>query len=277
LAAGPYFAVPAQSTPWRMRLHSPDRWARQSLDFNEAHAVSSSLGGTINDLALTLVAGGLARYLASLEADVATTVLRAGLPVNVRRHEDAEALGNQISFMLAMLPVSVRDPRERFRLISREIYHLKEQEQAAGVEQLMTWLGDLPPALHAVTGLTLTMPNNLTNLIVTNVPGPLQPLYLQGHRMLHHYPWVPIGWRMGLSVAMMSYDTSLYFGITADHETPGDIEAIAGGIRDDFVHLRATSAVPDDYRRAGPVAPPVRPDAAGEGGPTTRSATVPQG
>jgi WS/DGAT/MGAT family acyltransferase len=262
-AAGPYFAVPAQTTPWRMRLHGPDRWAWQSLPFDEVRAVASTLGGTINDVGLTLVAGGLRRYLEGLGERTDGRVLRAGLPVNVRREEHANTLGNRISFMLAGLPVGVRDPRERFRTIHREVTELKKQRQAAGVEELMERLGDLPPALHALTGRTLTMPNNLANLICTNVPGPLQPLYLQGHRMLHHYAWVPISWRMGLCVAMMSYNTGMYFAVTADHETPGDIGVITRGIREDFDELRAATIVPQPYRRfVPPTARPAPPEPA---------------
>lgn len=255
LAAGPYFAVPAQRTPWHMRLHAPDRLAWQALPFDAARAVASTLGGTINDLALTLVAGGLGRYLESLGERTDNVVLRAALPVNVRREEHADALGNRISYMLAGLPVGVRDARERFRTIHAEVSELKKQQQAAGIEELMERLGDLPPAVHALTGRTLVMPNNLTNLIFTNVPGPLQPLYLQGHRMLHHYPWVPLGWRMGLSAAVMSYDAGLYFAVTADRETPGDIDVIARGIRNAFDELRTTTIVPEPYRR---FVPPVR-------------------
>lgn len=176
-------------------------------------------------------------------------MLRVGLPVNVRRDEHADELGNRIAFMLAGLPVGERDARERFRLIHREVAELKRQQQAAGIEALMEWLGDLPPALHALTGRILTMRNNLTNLICPNVPGPLQPLYLQGHRMMRHYPRVPLGWRMGLSVAVMSYDAGLYFSVTADRETPGDIGVIAAGIRESFDALRETTIVPETYRR----------------------------
>ncbi|HYM16557.1 MAG TPA: wax ester/triacylglycerol synthase family O-acyltransferase [Dehalococcoidia bacterium] len=240
-AAGPYFVVPAVRTPWAMRLHAPSRLAWQVLPFADAHRAARELGGTINDLALTVIAGGLRRYLEGQDVSTKGLVLRAGLPVSVRRDEHA-ALGNRVSFMLAGLPVGVRDARERFRIISSEVSSLKQQGQAAGVEELMERLGDLPPAVHMITGQTLAMPNRLTNLICTNVPGPLQPLYLQGHRMLQHFPWVPIAWQMGLSVAIMSYDTGLYFSITADRETPGDITAIAAGIGDAFDELMATTA-----------------------------------
>ena len=151
--------------------------------------------------------------------------------------------------MLAGLPVGERDARARFRMIHREIFELERRRQAAGVEELMERLGELPPILHALTGSMLTLPNFLTNLICTNVPGPRSPLYLLGHRMIEHYPWVPLGWRMGLSVAAMRYDAGLYFGITGDHRIPGDINLVAAGIRESFDELRETTIVPQPYHR----------------------------
>ena len=237
-AAGPYLVVPAPPTPWRMRLHAPDRVAWQSLPFAEVRAVAAALGGTTNDVALTLVAGALRRYLEGQGVRTDGLVLRAGLPVNVRREEHTNSLGNRISFMLAGLPVGVRDPRECFRTIHKEMLGLMRRKEASGVEELMELLGDLPPVLHALTGHALLVPNLLTNLICTNVPGPRQPLYLQGRRMLHHYPWVPLGWRMGLGIAVSNYDAGLYFSVTADHETPGDLGVISQALHDVFDELR---------------------------------------
>lgn len=260
--AGPYFAVAAPPTPWGHRLHSPNRVAWQSVPFDDVRALATALHGSINDLALALIAGGLARYLESQGVPTRGLVIRALLPVNVRRGDDADALGNRVSFMLAGLPVGVRDARERFRLIHREVSHLKRRRQADGIEELIQRLGDLPPAVHAVTGRTLVLPNFLTNLICTNVAGPLQPLYMLGHRMLDHYPWVPLGWRMGLSVAIMSYDTRLYFSVTADRDTPGDITLVTQGIADAFHELRAETVLPEPYRREPPA--PVPPSQARE-------------
>ena len=236
-AASPYLVVPAPRTPWRMRLHAPDRVAWQSLPFDDVRAIATSLGGTINDLALTLVAGGLARYLESQGVRTDGLVLRVGLPVNMRRRR-SETASNRVSMMLAGLPVGESDARKRFRTIHKEIFELEKNRQSAGVEEAMELLGELPPILHALTGATLTLPNFLTNLICTNVPGPRSPLYMLGHRMVEHYPWVPLGWRMGLSVAVMRYDAGLYFGITGDHQMPGDINIIATGIRESFDELR---------------------------------------
>ena len=151
-AAGPYFAARAPKTPWNMPLHSPSRVAWAVIPFEDAHAAARALGGTVNDLALTVISEGLRRYLEQEGVETKDLVLRAGLPVSVRGEGDA--LGNRVSFMLAGLPVSVRDPRERFARISGEVSELKQKRQANGIEQLMERLGDLPPVVHAVSGRT---------------------------------------------------------------------------------------------------------------------------
>ena len=95
------------------------------------------------------------------------------------------------------------------------------------------------------------MPNTVSNLIGTNVPGPLVPLYCMGHHMVEHYPWVPLGWRMGLSVAVMSYDRALWFGIVAGEKVPGDIDRLAQHLGDCFGELRdAAGVLPGQYQRA---------------------------
>jgi WS/DGAT/MGAT family acyltransferase len=241
--AGRYFIAPAPATPWNHRLTSPTRLAWQSLSFTEVHDVSKALGGKINDVVLTALAGALAHYLADLGERTEGVTLRAACPVNVRSEAQAETLGNRVSFLLVGLPLDVHDPVERFRRIHAESSAAKDAGQPEGVESLMQILGRLPAPAHALLGRTLSLPNTLSNLICTNVPGPLVPLYCMGHRMVEHYPWVPLGWRMGLAVALMSYDTAIWFGFTADQETPGDIDALARHLSDSFRELRDAAGV----------------------------------
>lgn len=243
-AAGPYFAVPAPTTPWSMKLTRPRRLAWRVLRFADVRHVAKTLGGTINDVVLTSVGGALGRYLAAHGDPAGSRVLRAAVPVNVRVAELDGTLGNRVSFMLNGLPAGERDPVERFRAIQREAQSLKSIGQAAGVDALLRVLGAVPPVAQALLEGTLTLPNTLSNLVCTNVPGPLQPLYLMERRMVEHYPWVPLGWRMGMSVAVMSYDEGLYFSVTGDEQAPEDIGRIAAFIGEAFDELRDAVDVP---------------------------------
>ncbi len=256
--AAPYFLVPAQPAPWNGPLTSPNRMAWQVLPFDEVRAVAHELGGTINDVVLTVIGGALGRYLRAGGHNTEDVIMRAAAPVNVRHEEESSDLGNRVSFMLIGLPVGERDPVKRFRAIHGEVSQLKAARQADGVDELGQLLRNAPPLLHFGLGNTLTSPNRLTNLICTNVPGPLAPLYCMGHRMVAHYPWVPLGWRMQLSIAIMSYDRGLHFSVSADERLRDDPSGLADALREEFSVLRdmalsAAPGIPDELRRAEPV------------------------
>jgi WS/DGAT/MGAT family acyltransferase len=243
-AAGKYFAVPAPAMPWNKHLTGPTRLAWQSVPFEDLRSIARKRGGKLNDAVLTIVAGALGRYLESVGTPTAGLVLRAALPVNVRRQDEAGNLGNRVSYMLVGLPVGEHDPLKRFAAITEETRSLKEAQQADGVDQLLALAGALPASGGAFLGQTLSMPNPLSNLQVTNVPGPLAPLYLMGRRMVDHYAWLPLGWRMGVSFAVMSYDTRMYFSVSIDADAPPHIESLAAYVADEFAALRDAAGVP---------------------------------
>jgi diacylglycerol O-acyltransferase len=242
-AAGKYFAVPAPAMPWNKPLAGPTRLAWQSVPLEDLRAVARKLGGKVNDAVLTIIAGAFGRYLERTGAMTADLVLRSAAPVNVRHRDEEGSLGNRVSYMLVGLPVGERDPLKRFATITAETKSLKEAHQADGVDQLLAIIGALPAPGGAFLGQTLTMPNWLSNVQVTNVQGPLAPLYLMGHRMLDHYAWVPLGWRMGVSFAVMSYDTRMYFSLSIDADAPAGIEALAAYADEEFAALRDAAGV----------------------------------
>jgi len=236
-AARTYLTIPAPAMAWNKRLTGPTRFACQSVPFEELRTIAHALGGTVNDAVLAVVGGALRRYLQSVGEVPSDLVLRVLMPVNVRRDDDQGSLGNRVSYMLAGLPVGERDPVKRFAMITAQTKLVKEARQAGGIDDLFGVIGALPAAGGALLGQTLTMPNWIANLQVTNVPGPLAPLYLMGHRMTEHYPWVPLGWRMGISFAVMSYDTRMYFSVSIDADAPAGIEALAPLAGKEFVVL----------------------------------------
>jgi WS/DGAT/MGAT family acyltransferase len=208
--------------------------------------ICAALGGKVNDLVLAVLAGALRRYFELHGWDTEDVTLRVAVPVNARKDPDDRALGNHISLMLAGLPLGLADPRERFEAVSRQMTSLKEADQAGGFENLLRLLGRIPEPVQAALGGRLAGPNVFTNLICTNVRGPETPLYCLGHPMIAHYPWVLATWRMGLSVAVMSYLHSIYFSFTGDAGVLPDLDRMAGFLRDDFwqLHSAATTARP---------------------------------
>jgi WS/DGAT/MGAT family acyltransferase len=227
----------AKRKPWSTHLTSPRRLAWQSVPFDEVHDIAAKLGGKVNDVVLTILAGALERYVGhhSYRTDGVARVL---IPVNVRSDDEEHTLGNRVSFMLAGLPLDASDPIARFQAVHSDVAALKAGDQAGGVEQLLRALGRMPPPMQRLMAASLTIPNFLSDMVCTNVPGPRIPLYCMGHRMVDHYPWVPLGWRMGMSLAVMTYDTKLYFSLTADESVMTDLERLAGYLGDSYEELR---------------------------------------
>jgi WS/DGAT/MGAT family acyltransferase len=263
-AAGPYLRRRAPDTPWNTKLSGPRHLAWQQVPLAETREICSALGGKVNDLVLTALAGALRRYFLLHEWDTEGVVLRVAVPVNVRHDADARSLGNHVSIVLAGLPLGVADPRARFQVISREMKELKRVDQAAGIEHLLRFLSRLPAPVQAGLGSRLSAPNIFTNLLCTNVRGPETPLYCLGHEMVAHYPWVLTTWRMGLGVAVMTYMKDVWFSFTGDAGVLSDVDRIADFLAEDFWELHATVAKRAVARRGAlrAVASPARAEPA---------------
>jgi WS/DGAT/MGAT family acyltransferase len=223
--------------PWATRLQGPSRLAWSRLPFERVETVGHMLRGTVNDVVLTVLSGALQHYLQFHSQPIPDQAVRVLIPVNVRAEREQRSLGNRVSFMLAGLPVALRDPLERFRAIHNEIASLKDLDQAGNLDKLGGLIGRMPPAVQHRLAAELRVPNFVYDLVCTNVPGPRSPLYCLGHRMIEHYPWVPIGWRMGLGVAVMSYNAELCFSFTADRGVLKDVERLGEYVRDSFGEL----------------------------------------
>jgi hypothetical protein len=143
--------------------------------------------------------------------------------------------------LLVELPLDVGDPVQRLKLITERTALLKQDSVADGVEAVADLLGGLPPLV--MRGLTALPgpPNTIANMVCTNVPGPLIPLYSAGHRLIAHYPMVPIAWSMGIGCAVTSYDQSLYIGLTADRGAAPDVDLLGEGIERAWIELRTAA------------------------------------
>jgi hypothetical protein len=122
-----------------------------------------------------------------------------------------------------------------------------ERGKDARVSDLVSLLGTLletvPTAIQAALGPVVSqLPLSVCNLICTNVPGPQEPLYLLGHRLLACYPYVPIGGEMGMNCAFLSYAGTGYFGLTGDACAIPNLDRLAKLLRTSFGELRQAVA-----------------------------------
>jgi hypothetical protein len=163
------------------------------------------------------------------------------IPVNIRLEDEKAALGNRVSGMLSPLPIGEPNAAVRLQRIRDQTETLKKENQAGTVELLMRLGSFAPVPLQALAGMT--MQNNAINMICTNVPGPMIPLYCVGHLLREHYPMVPLSLNMGLGAGVTSYNHKLFFGLMADPKAMPDVDMLKECIDESFLELRAAAGV----------------------------------
>jgi WS/DGAT/MGAT family acyltransferase len=152
--------------------------------------------------------------------------LRAMVPVSVRSDIEQGALGNRVAAMMAPLPVWCENPAVRLDVVSDSMRALKSSGQAVGAEVLTRIGGFAPPTILAQAA-RIGARQRAFNLVVTNVPGPQFPLYIQGHEMLDVFPMVPLAMNQRLGLALMSYNGAINFGLIGDFDSMPDLEDVA--------------------------------------------------
>jgi diacylglycerol O-acyltransferase len=210
------------------------RALRFSLD--DFKAIKTSLGGTVNDVALALCAGGLRSLLLHRGDKLPAAGLRAQTPVNIRPANEGLALGNRLTSLFIPLPVAESEPLERYRRTVSEAEALKHGSQGAGARALIELIGLAPPGLHIHLAQTL-FDTRLFNLTVTNVAGPQSTLYSFGVPMLELLPLVPLFARHSIGIAIFSYDGGVTIGLNADRDAVPDLDVLANGIERSFAEL----------------------------------------
>jgi diacylglycerol O-acyltransferase len=229
--------VLAPPSPFNRRVGPNRRFAMVDAPVQTFKDVKNALGGTVNDVVLATVAGGLHRLLRHRRERTRERVMRAMVPVSVRADDDTSALGNRVSSIFVDLPIGPMGAKRRLRLITEKTRYLKDSNYAVGAEFLMnigTWA---PPTIHAMAARLATR-TRVINLVVSNVPGPQLPMYIAGAKLLAQYPVMPITETMGLSIACTSLAGTMAFGITADWDILPDIDVLADAMEDSIAELR---------------------------------------
>jgi WS/DGAT/MGAT family acyltransferase len=212
------------------------RLAVVRVPLSEVKEIRRGLGGTVNDVVLAGVSGGLRRLFLHRADDTEDLQLRVLCPVSVRSDDQRGSLGNKVSAMFVNLPVDNRPAVERLQAISAQTADLKERRQAVGAEMLLGMTEYVAPTLMSLAARVVHR-QPFFNLIVTNVPGPQQPLYLMGARLVEAFPIVPLTRNLTVVVGILSYDGTLHFGLWADRDACADVEVFASGIGDAFTEL----------------------------------------
>ena len=235
-------ASPAPPTPLNVEIGPHRRYTWVDADVPTFKAIKTALGGTLNDVVLASVALALGRFLRERGEDTEDLVLKAMIPVSVRADAQRGALGNQVATMWAPLPVGIDDPAAVLAIVHAAMQGLKESGQAVGAATLTT-LADFAPPTIMTQAARLQSRQRYFNVVVTNVPGPQLPLYMQGRRLERFYPVVPLARRQALGIAIMSYDGKLGYGLLADYDAMPDLGSLAGHLDDAIDDLASAAGV----------------------------------
>jgi diacylglycerol O-acyltransferase / wax synthase len=224
-------------------------WSWAQVRLSDVKSVRAALGGTVNDVVLTIVSAGLRDLLEARGDRIADRTIRALVPVSVRRPGERGVYNNRVSAMVAELPVGVADPAARLDAVRAQMDGLKQSKQAVAGDVLTSLSGFAPPMLLALGArLAARSPSLGVQTGITNVPGPQQPLHTLGRRLLESFPFVPVIGQVRISIAIFSYDGGLYVGVTGDYDSSSDIDILTTGVERSMAELLALLAPPPTSR-----------------------------
>jgi WS/DGAT/MGAT family acyltransferase len=215
-------------------------WARASL--NDVKVIKREFGGTVNDVVLAAISGGFRALLLARDEQPLPHMVRSLVPVSLRAPGEENIYENRVSAVLADLPVHIPDPAQRLAAVQAELQSLKASKEAMVGEALFS-LGrySLYPLASWWARLAFGLPQREIVTVTTNVPGPGQPLYGMGRRLLEIIPYVPIATTVRTGVSIFTYCGDVTFGITGDLAANPDLDVLAHGIEHGVSELLAAA------------------------------------
>lgn len=257
-----FVTQPAITTPFNAGVVGPHRkvrWIKKSFD--DIREIRKQLGGTINDVVLTVVSEAVARYLANVNEEASTgQYMRIMCPVNVRTEDKKGALGNEVSAIFPRLPAEPLDPVQRLNAVVGETERIKREEEAQAITVLQESMPYVPPIAMlssqlvgtpmdptaAVARMNLPLqpriggfrpPNLGINFVCTNVPGVQVPQYMCGLEVVDTIGLLVLTGNVGFSVTILSYNRQLFFSFICEPRLLPDLEMIAAAADDVFNEL----------------------------------------
>lgn len=235
----PAATTPAPLLPFNGECSGEKRLAWSEISFTDARLIKNVLGGTVNDVVLTLLSEAVSRYVKAHGEKIKGRVVRFMMPVSLRQKEKRGSLGNLISIIPVEIPLDIDDVTKRFDNVHEKTAVMKETKLAESFLTLGAMYSITPAPIQSALGAIANLPFPPFNMVATNVPGPQIPLYLVGKKMLKHYPYVPVGYGLGLGCAIFSYNKTLYFGLSSDAKAMDDVEKFKEILDETFADLKA--------------------------------------
>ncbi len=206
----------------------------EPLPLLEVRAISQALGCTVNDVLIGIMTGALHRYLLDYDEDPSELEIRATIPVNLRPLEHARELGNHFGTVFLDLPIWESNPLARVYRVAENMHHLKTSKQATVSLGLLATVGMAPAVVQQSA---LEMFSNKATTVLTNVPGPRQPLYLAGAEIGQMMFWVPQSGSIGMGISILSYNDQVFCGVITDNNLVPDPERLVANFAIEFRNL----------------------------------------
>ena len=228
-----------EPTPLNQPIGPNRRFSWTTMALDDVKAVKNNLGGSLNDVVLTTVAGAVRSFLQDhRDTDVGDMEYRIMAPVSVRPTNQRGNLGNQVAMWLVDLPISDPDPRSRYEKVAAATQKLKSTDQALGASTIVQMSSGTPGTLLSL-GARLAAGRRPFAATVTNVPGPQFPVFMLDAQLVHQYPLVPLWQNQAYGLALFSYNGELTWGVNGEWDLLADIEDFVGCIESAFDELSA--------------------------------------
>lgn len=213
----------------------------EPIPVSDVRSVGKALGGTINDVLISAMVGGLRRYLDRHGQRAHGLSFRAAMPVNLRSIDRMSELGNRFGLIFLSLPVGIDDAVERLAELRRRAQALKRSAEPVVVYAILRLLGLIPLAMQK---LVVKIFGTKATAVMTNVPGPREELYLAGRAIREIFFWVPQSGRLGLGISIISYAGHVRLGLASDAGLVPDPEVVVEGFHAEFAELQARALTP---------------------------------
>ncbi len=228
--------------PFTVSVGPTRRFSMADAPVSDAKDIKNALGGTVNDVILSSVAGALAHLLESRGHVQKDRTLRAMVPVSLRVGSPGTDSGNEVSPIFVDLPVGPMDEGKRLARITTATRRLKESRAEVGTETLVELGGFFPAAFYRLVS-AIAGRQRVADLVVSNIPGPQDPMYFAGARLVAYYPLMPLAETMGLSVGVTSLSGMMGFSFTADWDAVPDVWVLSDGLVETFARLKKAAGV----------------------------------
>lgn len=232
----------APSSILNQRVSSSRRFAAQSFEFDRLRHISKSLGVTINDIVLAICSGALREYLLSQDA-LPKKPLIAMVPASVR--DDDSSMSNHITMILANLGTHKEDPLERLAIVRRSVQNAKEKFKRMNSNQILNYSAFVYSAAGLNIASGLLPKRQAFNLVISNVPGPREPLYWNGARLDALYPASIILDGQALNITMTSYLDKLEVGLTACRNALPKMQNLLTHLEEEIQRFEAIVGIED--------------------------------